>query len=259
MRKLFFAITVLGLLGTVSCNKSNTNSTPTPPANKPPQVTTPSDAQGIIGVARVLASYSTPSVPGVPAMDFDYKMGLAFAYFSDNFGSGTFYDAGNISVIDSALTKAANNTYNYTPTGTPSGNDMGLNTSYNSYLWKVSGSSNVPGFTYSASGSLPGIGKINSSKDINTSSSYTVTLASAPSNCDSIIWLMVGPSGSAQHTTGPSVSSYTFTAAEVGSLGKGDNVGLVQVAPYRINAFLTNGKKYYYVRESCATMFGNLK
>ena len=257
MKKNFILLAALGVFALSSCNQKTTT-TNNAPANNPPQVNTPSDAYGVLGVVRVLASYSTPSVPGVSSMDLDYKMGVAFAGFSTTTGSATFDDAGNVSVNDSALTKLSNNYYGFTPKGAPNGSDMGISTSSYTYNWNITGSSSVSAFTYTASGYLPGIGKINSSKEINTSSSYTVTLQTAPSNYDSVIWVMAGPSGSVSHITGPGVTSYTFTAAEVGSLGKGENSGLVQVAPYRITPFTKNGKKYYYIHESCATMFGNL-
>jgi hypothetical protein len=251
---LLLAITVS------SCKKDdNKNNQPTPPANTPPQVNTPGDGYGVLGVARVLTNFSTSSAPGVPSMEFDYIMGLAFAGFKDSPNANTFLDAGNVVVNDSALAKSANNYYSFTPKGAPNGNDMGLNTTLSTYNWSVSGSSSVAGFTYVASGNLPGIGKIKSSKDVNTSSSYTITLSAPATNCDSVLWIMIGPKGSVQHTTAPNTSSYTFSASEVGSIGKGDNMGLLQVAAYRVNDFSQNGKKYYYVRESVATLSVNLK
>jgi hypothetical protein len=258
MKKFLLATAALCAIYLSSCKKNETTN-PTPPANNPPQVNTPSDGYGVIGVVKAQASYTTPSVPGVPSMDIDYNIGTAFAAFSTSPGATTFVDAGNVTVNDSALTKTTTNSYAFTPKGAPTGSDIGLNTNTTTYNWTITGSSNVAAFTHTATGSLPSIGKINSAKDINTANSYTITLTANASNCDSIIWVMIGPSGNVQKITGPSTSSCTFSAAEVGSLGKGDNSGIVQVAPYRISDFTKNGKKYYYVRESCATMFVNLK
>lgn len=258
MKKIFWAAAAFCAISISSCKKNDTTA-PTTPTNNPPQVNTPSDGFGVIGVVRAQASYTTPSVPGVPSMDLDYNIGTAFAAFSTNAGATSFVDAGNVSVNDSALTKASNNSYAFAPKGASTGSDIGLNTGGSTYNWIITGSGSVTAFTYAATGTLPAIGKINSAKDINTANSYTITLSAPASNCDSIIWLMAGPSGSVQHTTAAGVSSYSFTAAEVGSLGKGDNAGLVQVAPYRVTDFTKNGKKYYYVRESCATKFVNLQ
>lgn len=260
MKKLFFSLLAFGLFAVTSCNKTNNNTTPSSSLNTPPQVNTPSDAYGALGVIRVQTTFSTPAtVPGITIPPIDFDMGTAVAFFSNSTGSSTFVDAGNISVQDSALTKASNNAYAFTPKGVPDGSDMGIATSgVSTYNWKVSGSSDVPAFNQSLSGTMPVIGRISSSDNVTTSNSYTVSVASLPTNCDSVIWVMHGPSKSITHITAPQLS-YTFTAAEVGSLGKGDNAGIVQAAAYRVTSFTQNAKKYYYIRETCSTKSVSLK
>lgn len=248
------------MLATSSCKKEN--NTPTTPANTPPQVTTPGDAYGIIGVVRATGVYEVPSMPGMPTIDpIVYNIGTAIAGFWTSPGATSYVAAGNVSVNDSVLAQS-NNAYAFQPKGASSGGDMGLNTSASSYNWEVSGSSDVVGFTRTFSGSqatMPSIGSITSSKDVATTESYTVTLNSSIMGADSIIWVLGGPDAHITRTTGTGISSYTFTAEEVGSLGKGDNAGIVQVAPYKLTSFTENGKKYYWIREAVAHQFVNLK
>lgn len=244
--------------GLHSCKKSST-STPTPPANNPPTVNTPKDAWGVMGVVKLQASYTTPAYPGVPSYSIDYNVGTAVAAFSDAIGSATLVDAGTVKVNDSTLTKVQNNGYGFTPAGVAAGSDLGLSTSGYTHNWVVSGSAGVTGFTYQHYGYLPTVGSITSSSDIQTSAAYTLSVSNIANNCDSIIWIMAGPNGNVRHTTGPGVYSNSFTASEVGSLGKGDNVGLLQVTPYFVIPATINSKKYYFVKESCATKFVNLK
>ncbi|MCO5281486.1 MAG: hypothetical protein M9931_10600 [Chitinophagales bacterium] len=261
MKKFFFAFLAFGVLAASSCKKEDSNTkTNTPPnANTPPTVSTPSDAFGVLAVVRVQTAYTLPvAVPGTPS-SIMFSMGVASASFKDDVNATTLVDAGMVSVKDTVLSKVSNtNAYMFTPKGVPDGNNMGFSTNSSSFNWVVSGSSNVPAFNYTATGNFPVVGELTNSKDINTANSYTASLSTIPVYCDSVIWLMAGPSGSVQHVTPPQ-SSYTFTATEVGSLGKGDNVGLVQAAGFRITPFTKNSKKYYHVHEACATMSVSLK
>jgi hypothetical protein len=68
-----------------------------------------------------------------------------------------------------------------------------------------------------------------------------------------------GPNASIQKVRAANTQSCTFTAAEMGTLGKGDNSGLLQIAPYRLTSSTQNGKKYYFVKETCVSKFVNLK
>ena len=259
MKKIITYLSAIAFAaGLNACNKSSTT-TPTAPANNPPTVATPSDAWGVMGVVKLQTSYTTPSYPGVPSMSIDYNIVSALAAFSDAVGSANLVDAGAVKVNDSILTKLQNNGYAFSPKGVASGSDLGLSPSAYTHTWTVGGSGSVTGFSYQHFGYLPTVGTISSSSDIQTSSSYTLSVNNIANNCDSIIWIMSGPNGNVRHTTGPGVYSNTFSASEVGTLGKGDNVGLVQVTPYYIMPATINSKKYYFIKESCATKFVNLK
>jgi hypothetical protein len=244
--------------GLHSCNKGST-STPTPPANTPPSVTAPSDAWGAMVVVKLKTAYTTPAYPGLPSQTIAYNVGTAAAVFYNAVGATTFVDAGTTKVNDSLLTKLQNNGYAFSPTGIAAGSDLGLNLNGYSHNWTVSGSSNVTALSYSHSGYLPNIGDVVSSTDVATNAAYTLTVDGTSYTADSMIWVLAGPSGHVQHVTGPGVFSNTFSASEVGTVGKGDNQGLVQVAPYFINSTTLNGKKYYFIKESCATKTVSLK
>lgn len=255
-RKLLAVLPLAAMLAVTSCNEGA--NAPTPPANEPPKVTTPGDGYGVLGVVRVNGVYSTPSYPGVPSYDVEYTIGTAIAGFWATAGGTTYVPAGNVTVNDSALAQS-NNAYAFQPKGVAAGDDIGLNTYAGQFYWNVTGSSDVEAFTYSGPCCLPNVGKITSDKDITTSAAYTVTLDSYISGGDSVIWILAGPDATITHTTGVGVNSHTFTAEEVGSVGKGDGAGLIQVAPYKITDFTANSKKYYYVRESVTYAFVNLK
>ncbi|MBL7800556.1 MAG: hypothetical protein JNL95_07495 [Chitinophagales bacterium] len=259
MKKTAIYLSALLLVAVLpSCNKSS-SSTPTPPANTAPTINTPNDAWGVMGVVKLQTSYTTPSYPGVPSYTIDYNIVSALAAFSDAVGSANLVDAGTVKVNDTILTKLQNNGYSFSPSGVASGSDLGLNPNSFSHFWNVSGSGSVTGFTYQHSGYLPPVGTITSSADVQTNAAYTLSVNTISNNCDSIIWIMAGPNGNVRHTTRPGVYSSTFTASEVASLGKGDNLGLVQVTPYYVMPVTINAKKYYFIKESCATKSVNLK
>ena len=258
MKKITIVLSTLAIVASLSSCKKDTT-TPTPPANNPPTVTTPSDAFGALLSIDLLTSFTTPAYPGVPSLNVDYNIGTASAIFTISAGATTFQDAGTVICNDSTLTKASNNGYIFSPNAVAAGSNIGLDNSVSQFNWSVSGSAAVTSFNFSHTGTLPTIGSITSATSIPTNAAYTLAVSSTSFNADSIIWIMAGPNKNVQHVTAPGVTSSTFTAAEVASLGTGDNLGLLQVAPYRIVPFTKNGKQYYFVKERCVTKSVSLK
>lgn len=232
-----------------SCSK--TNPAPTPPAATTPTVSTPSDAFGVFVAVKTLTEQNVPIV-GTQIIE----VGTAVGGFFSTANSGTWVDGGSLSVDDSTLTKQTNNTYFYQ---IGQSNFTGLDFSYYT-KWAIGGnaSNSIPAFTYTHNSNMPSLGSLTSAKDINTASDYTVETTTT-SNSDSVIFIISGPNASIQKVKAGSIRSCLFTAAELGTLGKGDNAGLVQIAPYRITATTQAGKKYYFVKETVSSTFVNLK
>jgi hypothetical protein len=231
----------LALITTLSaCNKGTTNSTP---SSNAPTVSTPADADGalaavVVKTTQTVAGYTIP-----------INIGTAVAWF----GSASSYkDAGNVSVDANALSKS-NNAYVFQPSqSTPTGLSFTSSTA-----WTVSGNSGngITAFNYTDNSSFPSVDDISNSGTISSSSAFTLTATSTPYG-DSVIFVVAG---SQKHVTfiAPSgTSSHTFTAAEMATVGaSGNNTGLLQIAPYRVNHQTISGKSYYFVKETCVSKF----
>ncbi len=232
-----------------SCAK--TNPAPTTPTATTPTVATPTDAFGAFVAVKTLTEQNVPFV-GIQTIE----IGTAVGGFYSAANSGTWVDGGSLSVDDSILTKQTNNTYFYQM---GQSNPTGLNFSYYT-KWTIGGntSNSIPAFTYSHNTNMPSLGSLTSAKEINTASDYTVE-TSTTSNSDSVIFIISGPNASIQKVKAGGTRSCLFTAAELGTLGKGDNSGLVQIAPYRIASTTQSGKKYYFIKETVLSTFVTLK
>jgi hypothetical protein len=232
-----------------SCKKADP--TPTPPAATTPTIATPTDAFGAFVAVKTLTEQNVPFV-GVQVIE----VGTAVGGFYSAANSGTWVDGGSLKVDDSTLTKQTNNTYFYQMgQSNPTGLSFGSTT-----RWAIGGNAtnSIPTFNYTHSRSMPSLGTLTSAKDITVASDYTIT-TSTTNNSDSVIFIISGPNASIQKVKAGNTRSCLFTAAELGTLGKGDNAGLVQIAPYNIASTTQSGKKYYFIKETVLSTFVNLK
>ena len=244
---LLFAAGFAFLSTFTSCSKSTTTTTPTAPSSSAPNVNTPSNADGALAAVQVI---TTQTVAGIT---IPINIGTAAAWFGT---ASAYQDAGNVSIDGNALTKSSN-AYVFQPT---SSSPSGLSFNY-STAWVVSGNAanSIAAINYSDNSSFPSIADINTTGTVSTSGSYTMSATSSVTNCDSVIFVITGPNAHVTHTAGPNTSSYTFTAAEMASLGTtSNNTGLLQIAPYRVNHQTINSKSYYFVKEACVSKFVNL-
>ncbi|MES2620307.1 MAG: hypothetical protein V4615_05590 [Bacteroidota bacterium] len=249
MNKNIFTVSALllsGLLMVSSCKKED--DTPSAPQDTAPTVNTPSDADGAFAAVNTL-THTT-----VAGFTTTIEIGTAVAWFGTQ---STFVDGGTVTCDGETLNKQSGNSYVYVPTTTtPTGIDFAT-----PLVWDISGNSanGVPAFTKSHSGSFPSIDDISNSGEIATNADFTLTATGAVSGSDSVIFVVSGPNGSVLKVQGPDVSSCTFTAAEMGTLGTGSNSGLLQIAPYRLTSEVFSSKKYYFVKEAVVSKFVTLK
>jgi hypothetical protein len=227
-----------------SCKKSEglTHEEPTKtsiPDNPQLQI---SDADAIL-VGLQTVTYT--SAGGFP---IETAIGLPMGMFFD----GTnFKNVGTVTCEDKPLTKQDNNSYVFTPSSsTP------LGVTYDNELnWTVAGANGFPGGTYSAKASFPSNIEIDAviGQNVDTKSAFTLATKIAASNSDSVYFGIYGPSGGINHVVGGNTSSYTFSEAEMKSVGTG--VGFMQIAAIKQvkREVLSNGEVIYYLTEKVNT------
>lgn len=243
MKKITTILILFVVVASVSsCKKTTSNPTPSSSA---PSVTPPSDADG------AFAAVISKSVTKVAGISVPLEIGTAVAWFGK---ANAFVDGGNVTCNASALTKNSN-AYVFVPsTSTPSGLDFSSSTT----AWTGSGAGSIAAFSYNDVSTFPYVDDISSSTEVSVGSNYTLTSTSSTSG-DSVIFNISGPKGNILKTKVGGTTSCTYTAAELATLGTGDNSGVIQIAPYRVNGQVINGKQYYFVKETCVTKFINLK
>ena len=242
MKKIYLFLSI-GLLCSalmIGCNKSSTSVNQSSSA---PTVSTPTDADGAMAAVQVI---TTQTLAGIP---IPINIGTAVAWF----GSASSYkDAGNVSCATNALTKS-NNAYVFQPSqSSPEGISFNSNVA-----WDVTGNSGngIAAFSYSDNSSFPSISDINNSGSVSAAGSFTLSATSAVYG-DSVIFVVSGSQKHIIYTAAPNTSSHTFSAAEMATVGaSGNNTGLLQIAPYRLNHQTINGKSYYFVKETCVSKF----
>lgn len=232
-----------------SCKK--TDPAPTAPVATTPTIATPTDAFGAFVAVKTLTEQNIPFV-GVQTIE----IGTAVGGFFSAANSGTLVDGGSLKVDDSTLTKQTNNSYFYELGQT---NVTGLSFGF-STRWAIGGNAtnSIPAFTYTHSRNMPSLGSLTSAKDVTVASDYTIT-TSTTNNSDSVLFIISGPNASIQKVKVGGTRSCLFTAAELGTLGKGDNAGLIQIAPYNFTSTTQAGKKYYFIKETVLSTIVNLK
>ena len=111
-------------------------------------------------------------------------------------------------------------------------------------------------WTYTDAGSVPAINDILSSGSVSTAGSYPMSALGSVSG-DSVIFRIIGPNAQISHILGPNTASYTFSAAEMASLGTtgGNKSGLLQICPYRMHLQIINGAKCYFIKETCMSKY----
>ncbi len=96
---------------------------------------------------------------------------------------------------------------------------------------------------------FPDAGKVNSG-DVDVSQDYILSIESAVgAPADSLYFGLYGSADYILKTVGPNVTSVTFTAAELASLGDTD-FGIAQVTSYTMRTVEANNTDFYLVNET---------
>lgn len=242
MKKLFLAMS-LGVILFASCDKKATtpNTTPT---NNNTSATTPIPAGGD-GALVAVQTVSKMTVGGFPITT---TLGTGVAVFG-NLSTGSYNDAGAVTLNTKALTKQSNNSYVYTPSATDiTGIDLSSNID-----WSVVGGGSLSGFTYDASAQgMPVADDISgSATTINSANSFTLSTVGSISNSDSVYFQLSGSSTTIIKRMAGNTSSVTFSASEIQSAGKG--TGVIIIAPWNMTSHTLGGKQIYTINEVALT------
>lgn len=242
-----WALVAVLAVSLTSCEEASDGEEPTvnnAPANFTPTVP---NADGVMVVINNAVTQQVPIIGTTVIFS-----GLAVAAFPNG---SDFYAAGTVEVNGTALTKQSNNSYVYVPSAT---NINGIDFS-NGVDWNVTGSSNVPAFTYNAGGNVPEVGGISVDNTLDIDANVNIAIDNNSnyndlSNADSLYFAIIGPSGNiAFRTVGNSFANYnqTFSANQMADLGKG--TGYVQIAAYDIEVDAVGNKQYAFIKQGIVT------
>ncbi|GAB4383028.1 MAG: hypothetical protein Kow0075_15080 [Salibacteraceae bacterium] len=185
------------------------------------------------------------------------KAGSAVAWFTD--GSG-FVTVGDVAWEQGSksekLEQNDNNTYLWVeseyPTNGFSNDGVG---------WTITGGNGfnaIPSPGIVNNNPFPSTQEVDESSDnINGNTSYTLTHKGAITDADSTFFSVFGPDDFVMKRVGPGVTSVTFSAAEMQSVGKG--FGILQIASFNFASDESTGKKLYLVNESVASKTVNIE
>ncbi len=177
-------------------------------------------------------------------------IGIPVAFFPQ--ANGEFKDVGDVTCEGEAVAKTDVNSYVFIPGATnPTGVDYvgGID-------WTVSGANGFPALNYTSNGIFPDNVQIaaETNESISTSGDYTLSSVNIITNADSIIFAIYGPSATLLVTKATPITSYTFTADEMATLGTG--AGYVQLTASRLaeEQTLGTGEKLYYLNQKTNTV-----
>lgn len=242
IKKGLLTVVILAVVGSSfqSCKKddnNNNNNNGTPSASTIPPLSSADAA---------LVAIKTKSYVSYLGYTTELVIGTGVGAFGITNGSTNYSDVGAITIDGESLTKQSNNAYIYTPTATnPEGLSLGIPVD-----WTVAGGNGFSGFSKSVTIGFPSVDSINSSGTIDKSQSYTLSTATVYSS-DSVVFQIAGGNGNKLVTRPGGTTSYTFSAADVASVGTGD--AIVQIAPYRYTSDVQGGKTIYYINETVVT------
>lgn len=242
MKKSFILLGIgLACMTTFTACKKTTSTTPN--GNSAPSVNAPSGADGALAAVKVI---TTQTVAGYTV---PIEIGTAAAWFGT---ASSYQDAGNVTIDTKGLTKSSN-AYVYQPTQS---DPTGL--SFNSTVaWNVTGNTGngIAAFSYNDVSSFPSIDDISNSGTVSSSAAFTLSATSGVYG-DSVIFVVTGSQNHISFIAPGGTTSHTFTAAEMATVGAaGNNTGLLQIAPYRLNHQTIGGKSYYFIKETCVSKF----
>jgi hypothetical protein len=226
-----------------SCKKDEEEEDPTTPTASAPANPIPAPA----GADGALVAVHTATYIDAPFVGEIYQpIGLGVAVFG-NLSSGSFVNAGTVSLNSNNLAAQSNNSYVYTPSATSvSGIDLSSNID-----WNVSGGNGFGAFTASPSNEIPSGPKYSGATTIARTSAFTLSSSTEIISADSTIFSVISPTNTLIKVVAGNVQSVEFSAAEMGTLGAGS--GYVQITPYNYELQTLGGKQICLINEAVNT------
>lgn len=280
---------VIAALALVSCDKKDTtpdNSNTTSNSSTTGTTTTggttggtttggpPSPISANVNGVFVGLKSKVSSVIAIPNTTFTTANNVyseaATATLYSTLGSTTAVDGGTISCNDSLMTKNSNNSYLFSKANNNA--TSAFTNFYNSgSYWNVQGNSTngIPNITSSSGLNLavfPSMPNNNyaSALTVTTTSNFVVNHG-AISNCDSLIYQIVGGNGTifTSKARPGNISSYTFSTADMAAL-QATNAGptpsgQLSVFAYKYKSVVINGKTYWIINITARTVLCNIK
>lgn len=244
------ALILLLVVSFLACKKKKQNEDPgtvTPPVSTPLApvffINIPSDANGVLMASRYPYTFTNNYVT---------LKGDASAFFYTAPGDYHYVDAGVVKCNDSLLLKQSSGSYVFNSKAKNGQAISGTDYSAGS-VWSVSGTANVPAFTYTTN-SFPLDAILTSSAVINKTAAYSATFNGA-GNSDSVVVLLGCDSVLQKKTVSVSPGLCNFTQAQVAAVKKlgSANKGYITFISYQIQANTVSGKKYYMVNSNTST------
>lgn len=245
MNKIIMILSIAFLGFMSACSKT----TPTPtPTNK--NAANPSFTTGDGAIIAVMTRTSTTNF----GITTDIDLGTAVAIFGD-LSTGSYNDAGTVTLNAKALTKNSNNSYVFTPSATDI-KGIDFSTDIN---WSVG----TPTFTYNCkSGTgmgMPNVSTISGTyTSIDVNSDFTLAMNSAVGNADSVYFQITGASKSILKAMGGSTKSASFTSAELKTLGNTVG-GSVVISPWNHELKTLGGKQIHVINQFALSRVVELK
>ena len=271
MRNLVLKLSLfLLIISTLNACKKASTAIIIKPNNIAPAITPPADADGMFTAQKVVTKEDFYITSG----DCEGKTNTMV--LQNQLGNGSIMQSG-FARAECHYGNLGKVQCNNVPLSLIGGCVVSYNPSYYTYIASADNPSGIPfqtiavwnctgdtgthttAINYTDSATFPVINDIYTTGDVTTTGNFTLQAVGAVTG-DSVIFSITGPKGTVQKTAGPNTAAQNFTAAEMASIGTTDGlVGLLQIAPYSLNAQIINGKKQYFVKETCLSKYVNLK
>jgi hypothetical protein len=232
------------LVGFSSCKKDEE---PEPEPNTPTAAAPANPIPAPIGADAALVAIHTSTYITAPLVGEIYQpIGFGVGVFGD-LAAGTYVSAGAVNLNTKALTAQSNQSYVFTPNQTaPTGVDFSSGAN-----WTVAGGNGFAAFNHSTMNEVPSGPKYSGATTIARNAEFTLSSSIAILSADSVIFNVISPTVTLTKVRAGNISSCSFTAAEMGTLGAGS--GYVQIVPYNYESATYGDKQIYFINESVST------
>lgn len=231
-------------IGFSSCKKDEE---PEPEPDTPTAAAPANPIPAPQGADAALVAIHTATYITAPFVGEIYQpIGFGVGVFG-NLATGAFVNAGAVTLNSKSLSPQSNQTYVFSPGATePTGIDFSSGAN-----WTVAGGNGFAAFNHSTTNEVPSGPKYTGSTTIARNAEYTLSSSIAILSADSVIFNVISPTVTLTKVLPGNISTCSFTAAEMGTLGAGS--GYVQIVPYNFEYATYGGKQIYFINESVST------